>query len=94
MAQFINPRLRPKASTTIQSSRLRPRTRGRSTATRTSTLVARRSHTMVVGATSSNNDLAKPAPSWTEAIPMRTSQTGDTVGAEVFDEVGPVTGST
>jgi hypothetical protein len=49
---------------------------------------------MVVGATSSNNDLAKPAPSWTEAIPMRTSQTGDTVGAEVFDEVGPVTGST
>jgi hypothetical protein len=56
--------------------------------------VASRSHTSVVGETSSNSDLAKPAPSWTEAIPMSTSQTGDTVGAGVFDEFGPVTGST
>src|SRR3954451_2425198 len=76
MAQFIVPSATPNATTTAQSDRLRPRSEGRTQATSTTALVNSRSHTIVVGETSSNSDLANPAPSWTEAMPMSTRTTG------------------
>ena len=77
MAQFIVPRLTPKPAITAQSVRVCPRSRGRATATRTSALVASRSHTTVTGATSSKRFLANAAPSCTETIPTTTSTTGE-----------------
>ncbi len=53
-------------------------------------LVASRSHTIVVGETSSKSVFAMPAPSCTERIPTSTSHTGETRS----DESRPGTGST
>ena len=47
-------------------------------ASSTTALVASRSHTIVVGETSSNRVFAMPAPNWTDRIPKSTSQIGET----------------
>src|SRR4051812_31006811 len=70
------PSATPNPTTTAQSVRLRDRNDGRAQATSTRALANRRSHTIVVGETSSNSDFANPAPSCTEAMPMSTSRTG------------------
>jgi hypothetical protein len=48
-------------------------------ARKTSELVASRSHTIEVGSMRPNRCLATAAPSWTDAIPASTSQTGETL---------------
>jgi len=93
MAQFITPRLTPKPSTTSQSDRERPRSTGRATASSTTALVTRRSHTIVVGATSSNRLLAIPAPNCTDRMPASTSQIGEIGETSPRDEFGAVTRS-
>ncbi len=81
MVQFIVTSASPKATATSQSSRVRPRSRGRAIATRTTALDARRSHTIAVGDTTSNRCLATAAPNCTDKIPVSTSHTGDSRGA-------------
>ena len=63
--------------TTSQSSRVRPRNAGRASRPRTSALVTSRSQTMPVGETTSKRSLAMAAPSWTDRMPISTSQTGE-----------------
>ena len=53
-------------------------------------LVASRSHTIVVGETSSNSDYAMLAPNCTDRIPISTNQTGEITRR---DEFPVVTGS-
>jgi hypothetical protein len=75
MDQFITIRLTPKASATSQSLPDRPRSRGRTTASKITAEVASRSHTMAVGGTVPNSCFAMAAPNWTEKMPAITSHT-------------------
>jgi hypothetical protein len=52
--------------------------------------VTSRSHTMVVGETSSKSDFAMPAPNCTDRMPASTSQIGET---STGDDFRLVTGS-
>ena len=83
----------PNASTTSQSWRDLPRRTGLASSPRITALVASRSHTIVVGVTSSNRLLAIEAPNWTDRMPISTSQTGETSGSRRGDEFGAVTRS-
>ena len=76
----MTPRLSPSAAATVQSIRVRPRTRGRASAATTTALVASRSHTIVVGSTWSKRLFAIAAPNCTERMPVSTSHTGDRAG--------------
>ena len=73
------PSTTPNAIATRQSSRVRPRSVGRTSAPSTRALVASRSQTRVNGAASSNTVFAIPAPSCTDAMPTTTNQTGGTL---------------
>src|SRR5690606_25481444 len=77
MSQFMLIRASPKARTSPQSGRLRPRTRGRTSTSSTTAEVSRRSQTIAVGGISVNRCLATAAPSCTDTIPPSTSQTAD-----------------
>ena len=80
-------------TTTSQSWPVRPRSAGRAIASSTTALVASRSHTIVVGETSSNSVFAMPAPNWTDRIPKSTSQMGESREVRT-DESRAATGST
>src|SRR4029450_8596141 len=68
-------KLTPKPSTINQSRPECPVTLGRAIKSKITAEVTSRSQTIAVGGTRSNRSLAIAAPTWTETIPVITSQT-------------------